>query len=78
MAWEREWRTWTAAQALISAALTAALVWGVLQFAKSSPGLPLDAWQRRGLWALLVGGAIGFLGRTVLLGLRLTGPALRR
>lgn len=76
--WEREWRIWTAAQALISAALTAALLWGILQFAKSSPDLPLDSFQRRGLWVLLVGGAVGFLARTVLLGLRLTGPALRR
>jgi demethylmenaquinone methyltransferase/2-methoxy-6-polyprenyl-1,4-benzoquinol methylase len=74
---DAEWRAWTAIQLGLSAALTAALVWGLVVFINSGPDLPLDAWQRRMAWFLLVGGGLLFAVRTVALLLRLRGPAPR-
>jgi demethylmenaquinone methyltransferase / 2-methoxy-6-polyprenyl-1,4-benzoquinol methylase len=74
---DAEWRAWTAVQLALSAALTAALVRGLVVFINSGPDLPLDAWQRRLAWWLLVGGSVAFAIRTLALLLRLRGPAPR-
>ncbi|HVP15640.1 MAG TPA: ubiquinone/menaquinone biosynthesis methyltransferase [Terriglobales bacterium] len=75
--WEGEWRAWTAAQAVLSAALTASLVWALVTWIKWQPTLHLEAWQERGLWALIVLGLIGFGVRTLALLLWLLGPPPR-
>lgn len=53
---DEEARIWTSVQAVVSAALTAALGWGIVVFAKSSVAMFLDPWQRGLGWILLVGG----------------------
>lgn len=72
---EREWRWWTAAQALFTAALTASLVWALVTWVKWRPVLRLDPWQDRGLWILILAGMAGFGVRTLVLFLRVLGPA---
>lgn len=52
---EEEARIWNAVQAVVSAALTAALGWGIAVFAKSSVALFLEPWQRALGWILLIG-----------------------
>lgn len=75
---DAEWRGWTAGQLGVSAALTAALGWGLVEFAKMQPNMTLEPWQRIGAWALLGGGLAAFAVRTAALWLRLTGPPRRR
>ena len=72
-----EWRVWTSVQLLLSVALTVALVRGLSAFINSAPDLPLEPWQRRLAWFLLVGGSLAFAIRSVALLVRLFGPASR-
>ena len=69
-----EWRWWTTAQAVVSAALAGSLVWALVTWIKWRPDLHLEPWQDRGLWLLLVVGLAGFSLRAVGLVLRLLGP----
>lgn len=71
---EREWRAWTRVQAATSAVLGGTLVWALFEFGKYRFNLPLDAWQREGLWFLMGAGVLLFLARAVLLFLRLKAP----
>ena len=71
---DQEWRAWTAAQAIVSAALAGTLVWALATWIKWRPALDLEPWQDRGLWLLLIAGLVVFLLRTVGLLLRLLGP----
>ncbi|HUK63826.1 MAG TPA: ubiquinone/menaquinone biosynthesis methyltransferase [Dongiaceae bacterium] len=73
----REWRTWAWLNALVSATLLAALVWGVIAFAKWARVLPLQPWQRSTGWFLLAFGLFAFAIRTVILGRRALGPGPR-
>jgi hypothetical protein len=74
---DAEWRAWAGVQLGLSIALTGALGWGLMVFINSGADLPLDDWQRRLAWILLVGGTVAFAIRTVLLALRLMGPPPR-
>jgi demethylmenaquinone methyltransferase / 2-methoxy-6-polyprenyl-1,4-benzoquinol methylase len=74
---EREWRWWTAGQAVFSAALTVSLVWALVTWVKWRGVLRLDAWQDRGLWFLILLGLALFGLRTLVLALRVLGPAPR-
>jgi demethylmenaquinone methyltransferase/2-methoxy-6-polyprenyl-1,4-benzoquinol methylase len=76
-AWEQEWRWWTAAQAVISAALAVSLVWALVEWIKWQPSLHLERWQERGLWSLILLGLAGFGIRTLALLMRLLGPPPR-
>ena len=71
---ELEWRWWSAAQAVVSAALAGSLVWALTTWIKWRPVLHLEPWQDRGLWLLLLAGLAGFSLRAVGLLLRLLGP----
>ncbi len=73
--WEREWRGWTTAQALFTAALTASLAWALVTWVKWRPALHMVPWQERGLGFLIVAGLAGFGVRTLVLLLRVLGPA---
>jgi demethylmenaquinone methyltransferase / 2-methoxy-6-polyprenyl-1,4-benzoquinol methylase len=73
-----EWRMWSLASALTSAALTVALAWGTAAFFNERSRLPLEPWQERGLEVLLLGGTAGFLLRSIALTLRAFGPRPRR
>jgi demethylmenaquinone methyltransferase/2-methoxy-6-polyprenyl-1,4-benzoquinol methylase len=75
---DQEWRIWTGFSLVTSAALTAALAYGCWVYFNSRASLPLDPWQEKGLEVLLVGGALAFAARTVLLLLRFAGPRDRR
>lgn len=75
---EEEIRTWTGAQALVSAVLTAALVWVVVVYANMSDRLPLETWQRRGGWVLLALGTVFAAFRTLALLARLGDTGSRR
>jgi demethylmenaquinone methyltransferase/2-methoxy-6-polyprenyl-1,4-benzoquinol methylase len=72
---EAEWRAWTWAQLLFALALVAALVWALVVYLKSGTALPLEPLPRRGLGILLGLGLLFFLGRSVILGLRLQARA---
>ena len=74
---EAEWRGWLLVQILTAATLSAALLLGIWTMVRSGSEVPLEPWQRRGLWVLLVGGALGFTGRTVALMARWKGPPPR-
>lgn len=76
--WEREWRWWTAAQALISTVLAGSLLWALFAWLKWRSGMHLEPWQVRGIWFLILGGLAGFLARAAVLLLRLLGPAPNR
>jgi demethylmenaquinone methyltransferase/2-methoxy-6-polyprenyl-1,4-benzoquinol methylase len=76
--WEREWRWWTAAQAVFAGALTASLVWALVVWIKWRPSLHLEPWQERGMWFLILAGLAGFGLRSLVLLLRLLGPPPRR
>lgn len=76
--WEREWRLWTAVQAAFTAALAGSLVWALFAWLKWRPAIHLEPWQARGIWLLIVGGLLGFTLRTLVLLLRLLGPAPNR
>jgi hypothetical protein len=69
-----EWRAWAWLNALVSATLLAALVWGTVAFAKWAPSLPLQPWQRSAGWFLLAFGVFAFGIRTFILGRRALGP----
>jgi demethylmenaquinone methyltransferase/2-methoxy-6-polyprenyl-1,4-benzoquinol methylase len=69
-----EWRAWAWLNALVSASLLGALVWGAVAFAKWAPALPLQPWQRSAAWFLLAFGVFAFGLRTVILGRRALGP----
>lgn len=73
-----DWRVWVGAQALLSAGLLGALVVALWEYSKLGPGLPLEPWQRSGLRLLMVGGAVVFALRTVVLWAKLRGPRPRR
>ena len=72
-----EWRAWAWLNALVSATLLAALVWGTVAFAKWAHVLPLQTWQRSAGWFLLTFGLFAFAVRTVILGRRALGPGPR-
>jgi demethylmenaquinone methyltransferase/2-methoxy-6-polyprenyl-1,4-benzoquinol methylase len=72
---ELEWRWWTGAQATLSLALTASLVWALATWIKWQPSLHLQTWQERGLWLLILAGLVGFGLRSLSLLLRLLGPS---
>jgi len=69
---------WRAAQAVISAALLAALAWAFVEWIKLNAGLPLTPAQRAMGWVLIVLGLGFFAVRTVWLGLRLLAGARGR
>ena len=71
---ESEWRAWTAVQALVSVSLLAVLLWAARVLAISGAALPLEPWQRRGGWVLL----ILAIGAFALRSLVLVGRMLRR
>ena len=72
-----EWRAWVGAQLATSAALLAALIYGLWVYVQSAASLPIEAWQRRGLVVLLVGGIVAFAVRSVILAGRLMSPPER-
>jgi hypothetical protein len=57
---DAERRLWDGFQILVSAGLTAALVWSLAIWHKFNGQIPLDPWQRPAGWVLLVGGTAGF------------------
>jgi demethylmenaquinone methyltransferase / 2-methoxy-6-polyprenyl-1,4-benzoquinol methylase len=75
---EREWRAWTAAQLAIAAILAIALVDGFTVYRNLRARLPLQPWQNVALQLLLVGGAVFFGLRTIVLVVRLLGPPPRK
>ncbi len=75
---DSEWRAWTLAQLGFAVALVVALIWALAVFLKSSADLPLEPWQRRGLGFLMVAGLVLFVGRSLLLALRLQSRRLGR
>jgi hypothetical protein len=64
-------------QALVSAAVLAALVVAAWELARELPGLALPLWQRRGLVVLLAAAILAFALRTAVLALRAFGSAER-
>jgi SAM-dependent methyltransferase len=75
---EAERRAWTGGQVAVSAALTAALTYGLVEYAKLNAAFPLQAWQRQAGWVLLGGGWVAFAVRTVALWRRFIGPPSAR
>ncbi len=75
---DSEWRAWTLAQLAFALGLVAALVWALVVFVKSSADIPLEGWQRRGLGILIVAGLVLFIGRSLVLALRLQSSRPRR
>jgi hypothetical protein len=64
---------WSGIQAVLSAALFAALGYAAWVFANFGADLPLHGWQRPGAWVLIAGG-LGLFGvRTVRLLVRMAG-----
>ena len=76
--WDSAWRWWIGAQVLLSAGLAGLLAYALWMISRMGSGLPLARWQRSALTFLVVGGAVVFAVRTVVLWLRLTGPRPRR
>jgi hypothetical protein len=75
--WDSGWRAWRVAQAVVSAAILAALLVAAWVCWRELPNLALPLWQRRGL-VTLVGLAIAvFALRTVFLALRAFGSPER-
>jgi demethylmenaquinone methyltransferase/2-methoxy-6-polyprenyl-1,4-benzoquinol methylase len=74
----REWRAWTAAQLVTGVALAAALAWGLASYHNYRSVLPLRPWEQTALEVLLVLGLVMFAVRTLVLLLRILGPAPRR
>jgi SAM-dependent methyltransferase len=72
------WRWWVGAQVLLSAGLAGLLAYALWMIGKLGSELPLARWQRSALTLLVIGGAIVFAVRTVVLWVRLTGPRPRR
>lgn len=73
-----EVRLWTLVQAIVSAALTAALVWVLISYAKMNTALPLNEWQRQAGWVLLAGGTAFAALRTLALLARVGEGGARR
>jgi len=74
---EGEWRVWSAVQALLSAALFVVLAYAAWVFANFGAGMPLQGWQRRGAWLLILAGLALFGVRTVRLAGRMLGARPR-
>jgi len=74
----REWRAWTAAQLVTGLTLAAALAWGLMSYHNYRSVLPLRPWEQTALEVLLVAGLVMFALRTVVLLVRILGPAPRR
>jgi ABC-type Na+ efflux pump permease subunit len=53
-------------------------VWALFVWLNWRPAIRLEPWQARGIWFLILGGLAGFGARTLLLLLRLLGPAPNR
>jgi demethylmenaquinone methyltransferase/2-methoxy-6-polyprenyl-1,4-benzoquinol methylase len=70
---DSEWRIWTAFQALVSGALTVALLYAAAVLGNLGGDLPLRAWERRLGWILIIGGVLGFGWRTIVLAARWRG-----
>ena len=64
---EREWRTWSLVQAVLSASLLASLVWAGWTMANSGDRLPLPGWSRTAAWLLIGAGCLAFAIRTLVL-----------
>jgi demethylmenaquinone methyltransferase/2-methoxy-6-polyprenyl-1,4-benzoquinol methylase len=73
-----EARVWIGVQAILSAALLLALVYGMWSWHKLNSELPLASWQRIGGWVLLVVGVALFAARTAVLIGQIRQPPLRR
>jgi demethylmenaquinone methyltransferase/2-methoxy-6-polyprenyl-1,4-benzoquinol methylase len=71
---ENEWRVWTTVQAVVSVSLLGVLVVAARALAISGAALPLEPWQRRAGWVLLIAAIVGFMLRTLML----LGRLLRR
>lgn len=63
-------RAWLATSAVISAALTLVLAWGLVVWIKTNAGLPLTAPERALGWVLLAGGLVVFGARSLYYALR--------
>ncbi|MBI1799865.1 MAG: ubiquinone/menaquinone biosynthesis methyltransferase [Candidatus Eisenbacteria bacterium] len=74
---ESEGRGWAWARLATSAAVLAALIYGLGVFLGAGGDLPLPLWQRRGLLALFLGGIVGFGVRTGILLAGLRRPPVR-
>jgi demethylmenaquinone methyltransferase/2-methoxy-6-polyprenyl-1,4-benzoquinol methylase len=68
---ENEWRAWTAVQTVVSASLLGVLAYATRVLAISGATLPLEPWQRRGGWVLLILAIVAFAFRTLVLAARL-------
>jgi demethylmenaquinone methyltransferase/2-methoxy-6-polyprenyl-1,4-benzoquinol methylase len=75
--WDAGRGPWRMLQALVSAAVLAALVAAAWELARELPGLALPLWQRRGLVVLLAAAILAFALRTAVLALRAFGSAER-
>jgi hypothetical protein len=75
---DSDWRWWVGSQLVLSLALLGSLLYALLVYSKSGPSLPIQPWQRSGMWLLMIGGAVVFAVRTVVLWLRWSGPRPRR
>jgi demethylmenaquinone methyltransferase/2-methoxy-6-polyprenyl-1,4-benzoquinol methylase len=76
-AWDAGRGPWRMVQALVSAAVLAALIAAAWVLSRELPDLALPLWQRRGLVVLLGASIIAFALRTALLALRAFGPPER-
>ncbi|MGH7741293.1 MAG: ubiquinone/menaquinone biosynthesis methyltransferase [Candidatus Eiseniibacteriota bacterium] len=70
-------RAWRIAQAMVSAAILAALIVAAWVYWRTLPDLSLPLWQRRGSIVLLASGVVLFGLRTLVLTLRAVGPPER-
>ncbi len=78
LSWRRsEWRAWTAAQLVVSAAMLAVLAWAGVWFWRAAPDLPIEKWQRQGFEFLLIAGLVGFAVRSIVLLARMFGAPPR-
>jgi demethylmenaquinone methyltransferase/2-methoxy-6-polyprenyl-1,4-benzoquinol methylase len=68
---ESEWRTWTGVQAVVSVSLLGGLLYAARTLAISGAALPLEPWQRRGGWVLLIAAIVAFAFRSLVLAGRL-------
>jgi demethylmenaquinone methyltransferase/2-methoxy-6-polyprenyl-1,4-benzoquinol methylase len=73
-----EWRIWNRVQLVLSIVLAGALVYALWVFLSTGLGRSLEPWQRSGMLALLILGALGFTLRAIVLALADSGPPPRR